>query len=213
MTEKKSLLFSAETFKDSQTFFKQRIETFVPNFSPKVMLEIGGSVAQNAGSMYPNAKYTNCDLRDSDKVITIVCDVTKEISLPSNSVDFVYTNDTFEHLAAPWVTGQEITRILKPDGICFCNTLFAWRYHPVPGDFFRFSPTGLTALFPELNKLEANFNNFWRRHDSQGFWESKLDSVPLDELGGWRENWKVYYIGQKNYMEAPLYQYEELIFE
>jgi hypothetical protein len=27
--------------------------------------------------------------------------------------------------------------------------------------------------------------------DVSGYWRSGRDSVPIDELGGWRENWAV----------------------
>jgi hypothetical protein len=87
--------------------------------------------------------------------------------------------------------------MLREDGILFIATLFSWRYHPVPEDYYRFTPAGLEILFEDIACLETNFNSYFRRHDMRGFWNSKRDAVPLDSLGGWRENWKVYYFGKK----------------
>ncbi|MEI2422555.1 hypothetical protein V6O07_19915, partial [Arthrospira platensis SPKY2] len=82
-------------------------------------------------------------------------------------------------------------------GICYISTVFSWRYHPVPIDYWRYSPDCLTFLFHGLQKIDANFNSFYRRKDIRGFWPNKLDECPVDDLGGWRENWVVYFVGKK----------------
>jgi SAM-dependent methyltransferase len=189
-------LFNAESFKSPQDFCLKLLRKYsIP--TPKVVVEIGGSVGANAHQMFPLAEYANLDLADSDKVKTIVCDVTKGIPLPPNSVDLLYSNDAFEHISKPWLAAQNIENVLKPGGIAFIATLFSWRYHPVPGDYYRYTHEGLVELFDGLECLEANFNSFHRREDNRGHWGSKRDHVPVDMLGGWRENWKVYYLGRK----------------
>ena len=45
--------------------------------------------------------------------------------------------------------------------------------------------------------FESGFDISNRREDIRGLWPDKRDSVPVDELGGWRENWSVYYVGRK----------------
>ncbi len=52
-------------------------------------------------------------------------------------------------------------------------------------------------LFSEIECIEANFDMSSRKDDIRGFWPDKRDYVPIDELGGWRENWGVYFIGRK----------------
>lgn len=189
-------LFNVENFRDAQAFCLKLLQKHGVN-SPDVIAEIGGSVGANAGQMFPNANYSNLDLMDSDKVKTIVCDVTKEIPLDENSVDFLYSNDAFEHISRPWLAAANIVKVLKPGGVAFIGTLFSWRYHPVPGDYWRYTHQGLAELFDGLECLEANFNSFHRREDARGHWGSKRDHVPVDMLGGWRENWKVFYLGRK----------------
>ncbi|AWM28070.1 methyltransferase domain-containing protein [Sinorhizobium fredii] len=189
-------LFNVESFKSPQEFCLKLLRKFDIT-TPKVVVEIGGSVGANAHQMFPDSDYANLDLAHSDKVKTIVCDVTKGIPLPPNSVDLLYSNDAFEHISKPWLAAQNIEKILKPGGVVFIGTLFAWRYHPVPGDYWRYTHQGLVELFDGLECLEANFNAFHRREDARGHWGSKRDHVPVDMLGGWRENWKVYYLGRK----------------
>lgn len=48
-----------------------------------------------------------------------------------------------------------------------------------------------------MEYIEADFDMSSRREDIQGFWPDKRDYVPIDEFGGWRENWGVYFIRRK----------------
>ena len=201
-------LFNARNFEDPQKFCLSLFEQYgiTPPASPaSKIIEIGGSISNNAGQLFPHADFINLDISPSEKVKTLICDVTKEIPLEDNSVDFVYSHDAFEHISKPWIAARNIERILKPGGVVFIATIFAWRYHPVPKDYWRFSHEGLVELFDGLECLEANFNAAFRRLDARGFWESKQDSVPIDQFGGWRENWKVYYFGRKPAAAMPAF--------
>jgi SAM-dependent methyltransferase len=111
--------------------------------------------------------------------------------------DVVFSSDVFEHIDRPWLAAQEITRILKPDGIAIIHTLWSWRNHPCPIDYWRFSPECLSFLFADLTVLERGYDLSQRRMDHSGSWKSGNDSVPIDELGGWREHWSVYLVARK----------------
>jgi SAM-dependent methyltransferase len=132
----------------------------------------------------------------------ILADITNCPEVPSESFDYIYTQDTFEHISKPWLAGQEMIRLLKPGGIIYCITLFAWRYHKAPEDYFRYTPFGLCSIFDGMNHLEANWDVKNRRGPNgmglQGDGKAN-DMVPVDMLGAWRENWRVYYFGQKPY--------------
>ena len=131
----------------------------------------------------------------------IKADITNCPEIPDNSFDFIYSQDTFEHINKPWLAAGEIARILKPRGLCYIITLFAWRYHKAPEDYFRYTPFGLMALFEGLlMHKEANWDGKNRRGPNgigmQGDGTAN-DKVPEDMLGAWRENWRCYYLGQK----------------
>lgn len=164
------------------------------------VLEIGGlSEDHSAKTIFnkPDFEYYNLDLELSRMENTFVGDITSCPQIEDESFDVVFAADVFEHVNRPWLAAEEITRILKKGGFAFIFTLWSWRYHPLPIDYWRFSPECLKFLFSGLETVEAEFDMSNRRADIRGFWENKLDHVPVDSLGGWRENWAVYYIGKK----------------
>lgn len=197
---KESELFKAVSydFAAPEEFFQQRLMKYEIAFSPKSIVEIGGSTSRNISKVYPGGKYLNLDIAPNAAIPTQLCDVNQGIPLDVNSVTLAYSNNTFEHLEKPWKVAEEIHRILEPGGYCFVSTIFAWRYHPVPDDFWRFTHHGLKSIFEKMHCLECNFNIAPRRNDVRGFWENGYDHVPVDDLGGWRENWGVYFLGKKS---------------
>lgn len=165
------------------------------------MLEIGASIGNNAKDLFEKFEYVNLDIEPNNSLPTIVGDITDCTTIiPDNSFDFIFSKDTFEHVAEPWKAAKEVIRILKPGGLFYLVTVWSWRYHPVPIDFWRFSPECLAYLFNGLRCLDKNFDCHQRRWDMRGFWKDKKDAVPIDNLGGWIENWRVFYVGVKEKM-------------
>ena len=162
------------------------------------LLEVGGSIARNTKSEFSNFDYTNLDLLDSKDVPTIVGDITdcKKI-IKDNTYDFIFNFHVFEHIKEPWKAAEEINRILKPGGISMTVTFWSWRYHPIPTDYWRFSPECLKFLFKSMKTLAYDFDTSCRRTTRQGEWPNKADSVPVDFRGGWLESWMTYHIGLK----------------
>jgi len=145
----------------------------------------------------PRFEYHNLDISESDVPNTIIGDITDCRNIEKESFDVVFCADVLEHVNRPWLAAKEISRILKPKGYALVFTLWSWRYHPLPIDYWRFSPECLKFLFSEIECVEADFDMSSRREDIRGFWPNKRDYVPIDTLGGWRENWAVYFIGRK----------------
>ena len=169
------------------------------NLSGKA-LEIGGrSMAKCAMNFFPSERFEYFDLSfgESDIPNTIVGDITDAHGVDDESFDLVFSSDVFEHIDRPWLAASEICRILKPGGISITATLWSWRNHPCPIDYWRFSPDCLEFLFSGLETVEKDFDLSQRRHDKIGSWASFNDAVPLDSLGGFRENWAVYHVGVK----------------
>lgn len=159
------------------------------------MLEIGGR-RNPRNRDFPQFQYHALDLFkfNSEEFSVVVGDITNCPNIPDNSYDFIFSFDVFEHIDKPWLAGKEITRLLKPGGVTVHSTLFAWRYHPCPIDFWRYTPEGLSSLFPDLCTKECSFDYSERRRNILGRGKNK---APLDKLGGWRENVRVNYGGQK----------------
>jgi SAM-dependent methyltransferase len=126
-------------------------------------------------------------------------DIRKGTKIKNNTYDLVYSNG-FQHLKEPWSVAEECTRVLKPGGAVLVFSPFSWRFHPMPVDMYRFSHEGLAYLFERTGKIESRLRGYdlsKRRNDIRGFWENNRDYVPIDDLGGFRENWMAIYLGKK----------------
>jgi SAM-dependent methyltransferase len=113
--------------------------------------------------------------------------------------DVIYSNNVFEHLRRPWVASRNLLAMLKPGGICITIAPFALRYHESPEDHFRYTHTGIMALFSEheeVKELVSGYDITGRRNNWQGLGQTK-DICPVDRFGAWRENWFVVSILQK----------------
>jgi len=173
------------------------------SFNGTKMLEIGSGIVTNHESRgnFWELEYWSLDILPNDNKRHIVGDIQNCPQVESGSFDFVYSMDLFEHLTNPFKAVKEISRITKRSGIIFISTVFAWRYHEVPVDYWRYSPHCLAYLFQDnFDCLQANWDISPRRGldeiGIQGNGKSN-DIVPTDEFGAWRENWRVYFVGFK----------------
>tara|TARA_B100000575_G_scaffold172467_1_gene138164 strand:- start:1103 stop:1864 length:762 start_codon:yes stop_codon:yes gene_type:complete len=118
-----------------------------PNFT---ILEIGSKEVTGKSILKEkiiNAKYIGLDIQEGRNV-DIVADA-HELSkkIKENSIDCIYSSSVFEHLYAPWLVAEEISKVLKLDGHVFIETHFTYQAHERPFNFFNCSDLGLKALF------------------------------------------------------------------
>jgi len=64
----------------------------------------------------------------------------------NESVDLVLATETLEHIADPGLFLREAHRCLKPGGQLILTVPFAARWHFIPFDYWRFTPSGLQRL-------------------------------------------------------------------
>jgi SAM-dependent methyltransferase len=158
------------------------------------LVEIGGRKNPINGRVgLERFEYVPFDLQKTGPDV-VVADITGCPEIPDGYADVVFSMDVFEHIDRPWLAASEITRILKPGGIAYTTTLFSWRYHPCPIDYWRFTPDCLSFLFDGLDTLEAGFDDTERRRDVRG---RDRNALKVDAFGGWRENWRVFHVGRK----------------
>lgn len=163
------------------------------NLTSGKMLEIGGR-RKPLKEHFPSFIYEALDLADTGPDV-VVADITNCPQIPDASYDFIISIDVFEHINAPWLAAKEISRILRPGGVTYHTTLFSWRYHPCPIDYWRYSPEALKFLFSDLQCISAVFDQAERRRNITG--EGGAGKIKPDGMGGWRENWRVHYVGIK----------------
>lgn len=114
------------------------------------VLEIGSRnvTGANHRSRFGQANYIGLDIHPGENV-DIVGDIHKLEAYfePGTQFDLIFCSAVFEHLYAPWLASEQMSRMLKVGGKVFVETHFSWRAHERPWNFFQFSDMGLRALF------------------------------------------------------------------
>jgi SAM-dependent methyltransferase len=67
--------------------------------------------------------------------------------VPDASVDLVLSTETLEHVPDPPVFMAQAFRCLKPGGRLVLTVPFSARWHFIPHDYWRFTPSALQRLF------------------------------------------------------------------
>jgi SAM-dependent methyltransferase len=65
---------------------------------------------------------------------------------PDGEFDSLMHTEVLEHVLEPGEFLNECRRVLKPDGEMLFTVPFQARYHFIPHDYWRFTPSGLTVL-------------------------------------------------------------------
>jgi SAM-dependent methyltransferase len=149
-------------------------------------------------SLAAGYNYTGMDISPAseDVIFGDICDCP---DIPDNTYDVVFSMDVLEHVKYPWKAAKESIRITKPGGLIIHRTLFAYRYHPCPEDYWRYTSQGLELLFTDSNETTTVLKGYEtrkRRRNHRG--SNARSKPPIDWLGGFRENWQVLWIGRKN---------------
>ena len=115
------------------------------------ILEIGSREVTGKSTdrqKFNQATYVGFDYYSGNNV-DVVGDVHKLSTYfdEDNKFDIIYSSACFEHFAMPWVVAQEISKLLKVDGLVFVETHFSYSSHERPWHFFQFSDIALKVLF------------------------------------------------------------------
>lgn len=160
--------------------------------------------SENKEKFEKKFQYWGLDLKANGKNV-IGGDICSPDFLSGDASDFigkcavVYSNNVFEHLKKPWVAAHNMAQLLQKGGVGIVVVPFAQRYHESPGDYFRYTHTGVAALFDgvvDMKIIESGYDILGRRNDWQGS-GAENDTVPVDEFGAWRETWFTYFAFQK----------------
>jgi len=92
----------------------------------------------------------NVDIEEHPNV-SVVADVHK-LPFETGSVDAVIAEMLFEHLEHPEAVIQEIERVLKRGGLLYITVPFMLGFHSSPGDYRRWTTTGLRTLLRGFNE-------------------------------------------------------------
>lgn len=87
-------------------------------------------------------EYMGCDFEGNEQAELLITSDGR-LPLDSGTADVVLSTQVLEHAAEPAEYLGEAGRVLRAGGWLILSTHGAWKYHPDPGDFWRWTCDGL----------------------------------------------------------------------
>lgn len=127
------------------------LKKILPNVSGNV-IDIGCGAQPYRQLFSSSVKYTGLDTVDSSDHFgyrlenVVVFEKEKAFPLENNSMDFVLCTEVLEHVFDVQFFLEEVNRVLNEHGkICF-TVPFSARWHYIPFDYWRFTPSSLKEI-------------------------------------------------------------------
>ncbi len=123
------------------------------NFFDLGSMDVNGTYRSLFNS--PKWNYVGLDMEPGPGVDLVLKKPYRWDSIKSASVDVVISGQAFEHIEYIWITMVEISRVLKPNGLCCLIAPSSGVEHKYPVDCWRIYPDGFSALaaFAQLEVL------------------------------------------------------------
>jgi SAM-dependent methyltransferase len=141
------------------------------------VLEVGsrtGSPTLTLRELFlPPFQYVGLDIEPGKNVDIVVADPYQWSELATESFDVVISNQTFEHIAYPWITMAEMARVATPGGLVAVQTPSEGHLHRYPLDCWRFYPDAWRALctYVGLDLVERYRERWsWRKTIPGPYW-------------------------------------------
>jgi SAM-dependent methyltransferase len=126
----------------------------------------------------PILVYQGLDMAPGKNVDIVVTNLYEWFDVQDESYDFVISGQALEHVQYPWSTMREITRVLKPGGLCCIIVSSAGPVHRYPLDCYRFYRDGMIALANwaglEVVKAWTDENPSPMYTDSSPLWKDSI---------------------------------------
>lgn len=135
--------------------------------------DMGGTYKQIFENLHYH--YTGMDMVEGPNVDLVPEDIYHWKEIEEETFNLVISGQVFEHIEYPWLTMQEIARVLKPSGFCILIAPNSGIEHRAPKDCYRYYADGLSAL--------AKWVDFKVHHVSVG-------GVPkVEKVSDWMSEW------------------------
>ena len=121
------------------------------------ILEIGSKDYGNTPDyreFFPDKEYIGADLF-AGKGVDLVMDLSssaEEVSSKAGGRKFktIICFSVLEHCKDVFGVAKNLENLLEKDGLLFVSVPFSWEYHAFPDDYWRFTPSGIRTLFPDV---------------------------------------------------------------
>ena len=145
---------------------KRYLQKYFPDIGGMKVLEVGSKLdnqqSQGKHEMLmtlfqktykdQNYKYIGTDIEEGDNV-DIAVDLTEPDSADKiiekfGQFDFVNFSNVLEHTPTPWLMVEQVSKLVKQEGMMFISSPWVHRYHRYPDDYYRYSHRAIEYLFP-----------------------------------------------------------------
>jgi SAM-dependent methyltransferase len=115
------------------------------------LLDIGCGAQPYRAFLAPTVSYIGLDTAEAESRFDYRTPDTRYYAgdvwpVETGSVDVVLCTETLEHVETPGAFLAEMRRCLRPGGRAILTVPFAARWHYIPHDYWRFTPSGLQRL-------------------------------------------------------------------
>ncbi len=184
------------------------MQWFADNYASKMpgseikVLDVGSyDVNGSYKHIFDSAKYryTGMDMEAGPNVDLVLANPYDWSSIETDSYDVVISGQAFEHIEFFWKTMEEMTRVLKKDGLLCVIVPNNISEHRYPVDCYRFFTDGMMALarYVSLEPLHAHTNSAPNARDAAWYSEAAADSMLVA---------KKPYAGQPKYPDFKIYK-------
>jgi len=125
------------------------------------ILEVGSKDYGNTNNFRPlfeQELYIGAD-QEPGKGVDVVCDFTADHASIIDQVGIekfrtIICFSVLEHCKNPFKMAENISKFLIDGGTLFVSVPFVWNIHSYPDDYWRFTPSSLSILFPDCMLVE-----------------------------------------------------------
>ena len=119
-----------------------------------ILLDVGCGAQVFRSLVPPAVTYRGIDTKDAKERFGYAIPDTyyfegNDWRVAERSVDVVLCTEVLEHIDAPLPFLQQIAHCLRPGGRFLLTVPFAARWHFIPYDYWRYTPSSLTALLSQ----------------------------------------------------------------
>ena len=150
--------FYGRTILDLQILTIYRhIKKELPTYNGNV-LDVGCGQSPYRFLLKPEVTYYGIDIVDADKFDYRNPDITpfngEDIPFENEKFDAFICTEVLEHVEKYQKLTDEIHRVLKKEGKGIVTIPWSARYHYIPWDYFRYTPSSLKKIFSKFTTVE-----------------------------------------------------------